>query len=91
MNTRERINALEHDQHEQRAIMRKSDEHALKCAKSGLDFQETYPDDWTAYEAARVKYNENETALAELYAQLAAEEAAVQAEMMSAMAMNAEE
>ena len=82
---------MEHDQHEQRAIMRKSDEHALKCAKSGLDFQETYPDDWTAYEAARVKYNENETALAELYAQLAAEEAAVQAEMMSAMAMNAEE
>ena len=90
MNTRERINVLEHDQHEQRAVMRKSDEHALKCAKSGLDFQETYPDDWTAYEAARVKYNENETALAELYAQLAAEEAAVQAEMMSAMAMNQE-
>ena len=71
--------------------MRKSDEHALKCAKSGLDFQETYPDDWAAYETARVKYNENETALAELYAQLAAEEAAAQAEMMSAMAMNAEE
>lgn len=91
MNTRERINVLEHDQHEQRAVMRKSDEHALKCAKSGLDFQETYPDDWAAYEAARVKYNENETALAELYAQLAAEEAAAQAEMMSAMAMNAEE
>ena len=71
--------------------MRKSDEHALKCAKSGLDFQETYPDDWAAYETARVKYNENETVLAELYAQLAAEEAAAQAEMMSAMAMNAEE
>lgn len=71
--------------------MRKSDEHALKCAKSGLDFKETYPEDWEAYETARVKYNENETALAELYAQLAAEEAAAQAEMMSAMAMNAEE
>ena len=70
--------------------MRRSDEHALKCAKSGLDFQKTYPEDWEAYETARVKYNENETALAELYAQLAAEEAAVQAEMMSAMAMNQE-
>lgn len=91
MNTRERINVLERDQHEQRAIMRRSDEHALKCAKSGLDFQETYPDDWAAYEAARVKYNENETALAELYAQLAAEEETAQAEMMSAMSMNAEE
>ena len=90
MNTRERINALEHDQHVQRAIMRKSDEHALKCAKSGLDFQATYPEDWAAYEAARLKYNENETALAAQYEQLAAEEAAAQAEMMSAMAMNAE-
>lgn len=86
MNTREQINALEHDQHEQRAIMRRSDEHALKCAKSGLDFQKTYPDDWAAYEAARMKYNENETALAGLYSQLAAEEAAAQEEMMSAMA-----
>lgn len=91
MNTREQINALEHDQHEQRAIMRRSDEHALKCAKSGLDFQETYPDDWAAYEAARVKYNENETALAALYEQLAAEEEAAQAAMVSATAMNAEE
>ena len=92
MNTRERINVLEHDQHEQRAIMRRSDEHALKCAKSGLDFQETYPDDWEAYETARVKYNENETALAELYTQLEAEETAAQEEMMSAMTvgMNAE-
>ena len=73
MTTIEQINAIERDQHKQRAIMRKSDEHALKCAKSGLDFQTTYPDDWAAYEAARVKYNENETALAGLYAQLEAE------------------
>ena len=63
--------------------MRKSDEHALKCAKSGLDFKTTYPDDWTAYEAARVKYNENEATLAELYARLAAEREAEQAPVMA--------
>lgn len=57
-----------------KAVMQKSDEHALKCAKSGLDFRETYPDDWASYETARKEYNENETALAELYVQLEAEE-----------------
>lgn len=54
--------------------MQKSDEHALKCAKSGLDFRETYPEDWTAYEAAREEYNTNETALAALYLRLESEE-----------------
>lgn len=74
MNTIERINALERRQLELRATMRKSDEHALKCFKSGLDFRETYPDDWTAYEAARQEYNENEKALAGLYDLRKAEE-----------------
>lgn len=73
--TREEINALERRQLELRATMQKSDEHALKCAKSGLDFRETYPDDWTAYEAAREEYNTNETALAGLYLRLESEEA----------------
>ena len=73
--TREEINALERRQLELRATMQKSDEHALKCAKSGLDFRETYPDDWTAYEAAREEYNTNETALAALYLRLESEEA----------------
>lgn len=73
--TREEINALERRQLELRATMQKSDEHALKCAKSGLNFQETYPEDWTAYEAAREEYNTNETALAELYLRLESEEA----------------
>ena len=82
---------MERDQLELRAIMQKSDEHALKCAKSGLDFKETYPDDWAAYEAARVKYNENETALAALYARLEAEQAAEQAALMSALAGNLED
>ena len=74
MNTIEGINALERRQLELRATMAKSDEHALKCAKSGLDFRETYPDDWTAYEAARQEYNENEKALAGLYDLRKAEE-----------------
>lgn len=73
--TREGINALERRQLELRATMQKSDEHALKCAKSGLDFRETYPEDWTAYEAAREEYNTNETALAGLYLRLESEEA----------------
>ena len=73
--TREEINALERRQLELRATMQKSDEHALKCAKSGLNFQETYPDDWTAYEAAREEYNTNETELAALYLRLESEEA----------------
>ena len=73
--TREEINALERRQLELRATMQKSDEHALKCTKSGLDFRETYPEDWTAYEAAREEYNTNETALAGLYLRLESEEA----------------
>lgn len=73
--TREEINALERRQLELRATMQKSDEHALKCAKSGLDFRETYPEDWTAYEAAREEYNTNETELAALYLRLESEEA----------------
>ena len=90
METTEKINAIERDQHAQRAIMKQSDEHALKCAKSGLNFKKTYPEDWAAYEAARIKYNENETALAALYEQLEAErqaEESAQAEMMSATGM----
>lgn len=75
MNTIDRINALERRQLELRATMAKSDEHALKCAKSGLNFQETYPDDWTAYEAARQEYNGNEKELAGLYELRRAEEA----------------
>ena len=90
MDTREEINALEHRQHELKATMQKSDEHALKCAKSGLNFKKTYPDDWAAYEAAREEYNENETALAALSVQLEAErqtEESAQAEMTVATGM----
>lgn len=75
MTTIERINEIERRQLELRAVMQRSDEHALKCFKSGLNFQETYPEDWTSYETARKEYNENETALSELYVQMDAEEA----------------
>lgn len=69
MTTIERINEIERRQLELRAVMQKSDEHALKCFKSRLDFRTTYPQDWQSYEAARQKYNENELVLAELYEQ----------------------
>ena len=85
METRDKINELERRQLELKAVMQKSDERALKCAKSGLNFQETYPEDWTSYETAREKYNENETALAELYARLAAEREAEQSQVAAAM------
>ena len=66
LNTRDQINLLESRQLELRAIMQKSDEHALKCYKSGLDFKKEYPEDWNAYNKARLEYNENETQLAEM-------------------------
>ena len=49
--------------------MRESDEHALKCMKLGLDFKTTYPSDAEAYESARIRYNEIESRLNELYAE----------------------
>jgi hypothetical protein len=74
MTTIERINEIERRQLELRAVMQKSDEHALKCFKSGLDFRTTYPQDWQSYEAARQEYNENELVLAELYGQWKSEQ-----------------
>ena len=69
MTTLEKINEIERRQLELRAVMQRSDEHALKCFKSGLDFRETYPQDWQSYETARQEYNENELVLAELHGQ----------------------
>ena len=76
MTTIERINEIERRQLELRAVMQKSDEHALKCFKSGLDFRETYPQDWQSYETARQEYNENELVLAELHGQWESEQQA---------------
>lgn len=69
METVERINELERRQLELRATMQKSDEHALKCFKSNLDFRTMYPEEWNEYEAAREEYNVNEEQLKSLYEQ----------------------
>lgn len=50
------------------AVMKSSDDHAAKCMKLGLKFKTQYPDEYTAYEAAREEYNENEAKIAELEA-----------------------
>lgn len=39
------------------ATMAESDAHAAKCMKMGLVFREEYPEEYTAYEAAREEYN----------------------------------
>lgn len=62
----EKYNALTAELLKQQSIMRKSDEHAMKCQKLGLDFGKTYPDDYKAYEQAREAYNNVEQAIAEL-------------------------
>lgn len=78
----EKINEIERRQLELRAVMQRSDEHALKCFKSGLDFRTTYPQDWQSYEAARQEYNENELVLAQLYEQREKEEEEEKKKMM---------
>ena len=78
----EKINGIERRQLELRAVMQRSDEHALKCFKSGLDFRTTYPQDWQSYEAARQEYNENELVLAQLYEQREKEEEEEKKKMM---------
>ena len=76
MNTIEQISALESRQLYLLAEMKKSDDHAVKCAKLGVKFQTQYPQEYVAYQAANTEYNENETTLAGLYEQRAQEEAA---------------
>ena len=82
MTTLEKINEIERRQLDLRAVMQRSDEHALKCFKSGLDFKTTYPQDWQSYETARQEYNENELVLAELYGQWEKEEEEEKKKMM---------
>ena len=70
MDLRQQISALESRQIELRNTMAASDAHASKCAKLGLDFKTTYPDDYAAYIAANDAFNANEKQLATLQAQL---------------------
>ncbi len=60
------INALESQLLSLAATMQKSDAHALKCSKMGLDFKKEYADEYKAYSDARATYNEVENRLAEL-------------------------
>ena len=69
----EQINALESRQQELLAKMASTDAHAAKCVKLGKKFSAQYPEEHAEYEAANAEYNQNEEALAELYAQRDAE------------------
>ena len=64
----ESLQKLSERQFELLAVMKGSDDHAAKCMKLGLKFKTQYPDEYTAYEAARTEYNENEVKIAELEA-----------------------
>ena len=62
----EKYNALTAELLKQQSIMRKSDAHAIKCQKLGLDFKKVYPDEFSVYYNAREAYNKAEHELAEL-------------------------
>jgi len=72
MTTKEQISALESQQLELNAIMRRTDAHALKCNKEGLSYKDTYPDEYAEYVEANAQYNDNEAILAQLQAELEA-------------------
>lgn len=73
MDTREEIQRLEERQLELLSVMRRSDDHAAKCAKLGRSFEHDYPEDYAEYTAANSEYNDNETKMAELAVRLEAE------------------
>lgn len=66
----ELLNAAEKRLHELKQIIASSDEHALKCYKLGLVFEEEYPEDAAAYAEARSQYNAEEMAIVDLRAAL---------------------
>lgn len=72
----EELRTLESRQVELLATMQKSDAHALKCTKLGLNFAETYPNDEAEYIAAREEFNSNEASIVLLKQEIADEEAA---------------
>lgn len=75
MNTQEEIQRLEERQLELLSVMRRSDDHAVKCSKLGRSFEHDYPQEYAAYVAANTEYNANETRMAELRVSLEGEEA----------------
>ena len=50
------------------SVMSQSDAHASKCIKLGLNFSETYPNDYQTYVKAREEYNINEEEIARIEA-----------------------
>lgn len=50
------------------STMAKSDAHAAKCIKLGLNFAEEYPEEYQEYISAREEYNLNESYLEQVEA-----------------------
>ena len=73
MTNEENLSRLQARQLELLALMGKSDTHAAKCVKLGLNYSESYPEELETYKAARDEYNINEVRLSELDKQRLAE------------------
>ncbi len=72
--TSDKLQRLQERQLALRAEMRSSDDHVAKCAKLGLDFGKTYPEELEAYRRANEEFNANEKAIAELQKRLESEQ-----------------
>ncbi len=66
----EQLNACEAHLLELKAELAASDEHALKCFKKNLVFENEYPEEASAYESARQEYNSVEAEIDNLREQL---------------------
>lgn len=64
----EQLRQLNEKQLQLASVMSQSDAHASKCIKLGLNFSETYPDDYLTYVKAREEYNVNEEEIARIEA-----------------------
>ena len=80
MTTKEQISALESRQLELRAIMRRSDAHAMKCNKQGISYKDTYPDEYGEYVDANAEYNSNESAITALEEDIKSEVVEIESE-----------
>lgn len=65
----ERLNAAYSELLAIKSRIAKSDEHALKCAKLGLNFASEYADEARAYAAAIEEYNAKEAEIAAILAE----------------------
>ncbi len=59
--------------------MQKSDAHAAKCAKLGMEFAQEYPDDYAEYVDANKEYQEVERRINNLEFEISVEEEATPA------------